>query len=203
MERKKYYKEEFFLKKKINEAIKICENALKTGNFTKINKNKATNQLTANYKKWTVWGEITISFLPNKGGTKVTLDAWAYVDNMYALKESPGQKIFKKFKEGLINGQETYTAADKDKTVADGDKYVGKIDNDKRHGQGIFKEVLISFISLPALFIGAIFKLFGRSFKIAFGMISFLFAAGLTYFIFCLILFAIGLGFLLIFGILE
>jgi hypothetical protein len=98
---RKSVKEEIFLNKKINEAVKICENALSAGNFTNIKKNQVTNQLTANYKKITVWGEITISLLPHEGGTKVVVDAMANVDNVFALLKSPGQKILEKFKEGL------------------------------------------------------------------------------------------------------
>lgn len=36
---RKSVKEEIFLNKKINEAVKICENALSAGNFTNIKKN--------------------------------------------------------------------------------------------------------------------------------------------------------------------
>ena len=98
---KKSYKEDVFLNKDINNTMKLCENALEAGNFTNIKKNNTINQLTANYKKLTVWGEITISLSPKDKGTKIAIDCMANVDNAFALFKSPGKTILGKFKDNL------------------------------------------------------------------------------------------------------
>ena len=98
---RKSYKEDIFLNKDINNTMKLCENALEAGNFTNIKKNNTINQLTANYKKLTVWGEITISLSPKDQGTKIAIDCMANVDNAFALFKSPGKTILGKFKDNL------------------------------------------------------------------------------------------------------
>ena len=57
--------------------------------------------MTANYKKLTVWGEITISLSPKDQGTKIAIDCMANVDNAFALFKSPGKTILGKFKDNL------------------------------------------------------------------------------------------------------
>jgi len=98
---RKSYKEEVFLNKDINNTMKLCENALGAGNFTNIKKNNTINQLTADYKKLTVRGEITISLLPKNQGTKIAIDCMANVDNAFALFKSPGKTILEEFKKNL------------------------------------------------------------------------------------------------------
>jgi hypothetical protein len=98
---RKSYKEDIFVNKDLNNTMKLCENALEAGNFTMIKKNNTLNQLTANYKKLTVWGEITISLSPKDKGTKIAIDCMAHVDNVFALFKSPGKTILEKFKDNL------------------------------------------------------------------------------------------------------
>ena len=100
---RKSYKEDIFVNKDLNNTMKLCENALEAGNFTKIKKNNTLNQLTANYKKLTVWGEVTISLSPKvkDQGTKIAIDCMANVDNAFALFKSPGKTILGKFKDNL------------------------------------------------------------------------------------------------------
>ena len=76
-------------------------NALKAGGFTSIAENKMINQITANYKKFTVWGNITITIEESNYGTKVQTVAVANVDNIYALFSSPTRRILDKFKKNL------------------------------------------------------------------------------------------------------
>ena len=75
--------------------------ALKSGGFTNVKEIGFVNQITASYKKMTVWGTITITML--EAGEFVILDAeaTANIDNIYALFSSPTKKILAKFKEGL------------------------------------------------------------------------------------------------------
>ena len=98
---RKSINEDLFLNKDINNSIELCENALKAGNFTNINKNNTINQLTADYKKFTVRGEITISLSPNDQGTKIAIECMANIDNAFALFKSPGKTILGKFKDNL------------------------------------------------------------------------------------------------------
>ncbi|MDC0037244.1 hypothetical protein OAJ30_01050 [Alphaproteobacteria bacterium] len=98
---RKSIKEDIFLSKDINNSIELCENALNAGNFTNINKNTTINQLTADYKKFSVWGEITISLLPNDQGTNIAIECMANIDNAFALFKSPGKTILRKFKDNL------------------------------------------------------------------------------------------------------
>jgi len=55
-------KEEFFsVKGNTEEWLKKSEQALLKGDFTNVKINKIINQITGNYKKLTVWGEIIVT----------------------------------------------------------------------------------------------------------------------------------------------
>jgi hypothetical protein len=76
--------------------------ALNAAGFKKIVQNETLFQITADYKKATVWGGILISLLPaDKGQTVINMKSTANVDNIYALFKSPNKAILDRFKSEL------------------------------------------------------------------------------------------------------
>ncbi|SRR5690625_1302460 len=98
---RKSKEENFQISGSLAEVIQKCETALEDGNFTKINVNKTINQLTANYKKFTVWGKIKITLTEDNGKINIHSQSTANADNIYALFSSPNDKILKQFKSNL------------------------------------------------------------------------------------------------------
>lgn len=95
-------KEENFEVNGTLEDLKLkVENALKKGEFTSINTNNFLNQITANYKKLTVWGEISITLTENNGKVKIVAVSTANSDNVFALFSSPNKVILDNFKNNL------------------------------------------------------------------------------------------------------
>ena len=80
------------------EKIKV---ALAKGGFTSINENSVLNQITANYKKFTVWGEIWITLIENNNKVKIHVTSSANYDNIYTLFRSPNKLILDQFKNNL------------------------------------------------------------------------------------------------------
>lgn len=78
-----------------------CKQALANGGFTKVEANEAFGQIKADFKKFTVYGSIEVTLLPEGQNTKVIAKATANVDNIFALFSSPGKKILNAFKENL------------------------------------------------------------------------------------------------------
>jgi len=81
--------------------IKV-EQALNKGGFTNVKTNKIINQVTADYKKLTVWGEIIVTILKENEIVKINAKSTANTDNIFALFNSPNQKILNQFKNSLI-----------------------------------------------------------------------------------------------------
>jgi len=76
--------------------------ALSAGGFTKITTNEQISQISANYKKMTVWGEIIVTLHPvTELSVRINMKSTANVDNIWALLSSPNKKILSKFKENL------------------------------------------------------------------------------------------------------
>ena len=78
-----------------------CRDALRSGGFTSVESNEAFGQVKGDYKKFTVYGSIEISLLPEGENTKVIAKATANIDNIFALFSSPGKKILVAFKSNL------------------------------------------------------------------------------------------------------
>ncbi len=96
---RKSKEETFSIQGTIDDCLLRVEQALKKGNFTKVNVNKTLNQATGNYKKLTVWGEITVTLLPKSDGSvRINVSSTANVDNIFALISSPNKKILNQFK---------------------------------------------------------------------------------------------------------
>lgn len=93
--------EEMIVAGKREDWLNQCRRALENGGFKRINVSEKLFQVTANYIKVTVWGEIRITLLPEGDNTRVQVIATANVDNIFALFRSPGKHIIKRFKEGL------------------------------------------------------------------------------------------------------
>ncbi len=95
-------KEENF---KVNGAIEDwktkVEKALEIGEFTSIKSNNILNQINANYKKLTVWGEISVTLTENNGKVKINAVSTANSDNVFALFNSPNKVILDNFKNNL------------------------------------------------------------------------------------------------------
>lgn len=82
--------------------IESCEKALRRQGFTKVATSLTLYQVTGNYKKFTVWGDITLTLTPEGvGSTRIAARAVANTDNIYALFASPGRKILARFKMGI------------------------------------------------------------------------------------------------------
>ena len=95
-------KEENFEVKGTLEDLKLkVENALKNGEFTSINTNNVLNQIRANYKKLTVWGEISVTLIENNDKVKIVAVSTANSDNIFALFNSPNKVILDNFKNNL------------------------------------------------------------------------------------------------------
>jgi len=83
-----------------NWIIKVNK-ALVKGGFSNVKSNNTLNQVTANYKKFTVWGQIIVTLHPESGSIKIHAKSTANVDNIFALFVSPNQKILDAFKNNL------------------------------------------------------------------------------------------------------
>jgi len=77
--------------------------ALEVSGFKNVSRNDALFQVTADYKKATVWGEVLVTLLPatSEGQTDITIKSTANVDNAFALFKSPNKAIIEAFKSGL------------------------------------------------------------------------------------------------------
>lgn len=96
-------KEEFYtVKGNKEEWVTKAEHALQKGGFTNVKVIKQLNQLTADYKKLTIWGEIMVTILEENQSIKIFVKATANTDNIFALFSSPNQKILDQFKLAFI-----------------------------------------------------------------------------------------------------
>lgn len=77
------------------------EKALEIGEFTSIKSNNILNQINVNYKKLTVWGEISVTLTEYNGKVKINAVSTANSDNVFALFNSPNKVILDNFKNNL------------------------------------------------------------------------------------------------------
>lgn len=98
---RKSKEETFSVKGYAEEWLVKSEKALYKGGFKNIKINKLLNQITADYKKLTVWGEIIVTLFPETDNIKITAKSTANVDNIFALFSSPNQKILDQFKNNI------------------------------------------------------------------------------------------------------
>jgi hypothetical protein len=87
----------FIVDNDIKQVIEKCKLILKNGGFKNIRVNESLNQLSADYKKFTIFGEIEIILVENNSGTEINLTSTANVDNIFALFSSPNNKIMNAF----------------------------------------------------------------------------------------------------------
>ena len=98
---RKSKEENFEVNGTIEDLKSKVENALEKGEFTSIKTNNILNQINANYKKLTVWGEISITLTENNGKVKINAISTANADNVFALFSSPNKVILDNFKNNL------------------------------------------------------------------------------------------------------
>jgi hypothetical protein len=98
---RKSREETFSVKGNIEDWFVMVENALLKGGFKNIRTNKMLNQITGDYKKLFVWGDIIITLLPETENIKINAKSTANVDNIFALFSSPNQKILDQFKNNI------------------------------------------------------------------------------------------------------
>ncbi|MEY5130582.1 MAG: hypothetical protein RL734_649 [Bacteroidota bacterium] len=95
-------KEEIFsVKGDTEEWLTRLEQALHKGGFSNVKVNTSINQLTGDYKKFTVYGDIMVTLLPEGGNINISAKSTANVDNIFALFSSPNQKILNQFKNNI------------------------------------------------------------------------------------------------------
>ena len=95
---RKSKEETFSVKGNTKEWLTKAEQALHKGGFANVKTNKLLNQITGDYKKLSVWGEIIVTLLPEADNVKINAKSTANVDNIFALFSSPNQKILDQFK---------------------------------------------------------------------------------------------------------
>lgn len=95
---RKSKEETFSVKGNQEEWLNKAEQALHKGGFANVKTNKLLNQITGDYKKLTVWGEIIVSLLPEGDNIKINAKSTANADNIFAAFSSPNQKILDQFK---------------------------------------------------------------------------------------------------------
>lgn len=95
---RKSQEETFSVKGDTKEWLTKAEQALYKGGFTNIKINNLISQITGDYKKLYVWGEIIVTLLPEAGNVKINAKSTANSDNIFALFSSPNQKILQQFK---------------------------------------------------------------------------------------------------------
>lgn len=87
-----------------NTWIEKVAQALEVGKFTNINCNKTLYQIKADYKKFTVWGEIIVTLISVdaiREQTDIQIKSTSNIDNIYALLKSPSTTIIEAFKSAL------------------------------------------------------------------------------------------------------
>jgi hypothetical protein len=99
---RKTVEEAFIVDGPREEWIDRCVAALTAAGFTGVAPNATLGQVSGNYKKLTVWGELALTLKPEGSNqTEIAASATANVDNIFALFGSPGRKIIQQFKSGL------------------------------------------------------------------------------------------------------
>lgn len=81
--------------------VSKAEQALHNGGFSNVLVNRTLNQLTADFKKFTVWGELIVTLYPEGEQVRIHAKSTANADNIFALFSSPNQKILDQFKNNL------------------------------------------------------------------------------------------------------
>lgn len=100
---RKSKQEMFLINGNVEDWLTKSEIALKEGGFTNIKINRLLNQITADYKKISIWGEISISLITEVENIRINVISTANTDNIFALFISPNQKILTQFKNNLTS----------------------------------------------------------------------------------------------------
>jgi hypothetical protein len=98
---RKSKQEEWVVAGSRDDWLKSCRSALQRAGFTKVSVNQTLYQVEGNYKKFTIWGTISVTLTPAGSDTKFVATSTANVDNIFALFKNPNQTILKSFKDAL------------------------------------------------------------------------------------------------------
>jgi hypothetical protein len=98
---RKSKEENFTVNDTVDNLLLKSQNALSKGGFKKINTNNLLNQITADYKTFTVIGSIIVTIADDNGKSRININSTANADNIFALFSSPNQKILDQFKNNL------------------------------------------------------------------------------------------------------
>jgi hypothetical protein len=89
-----------------DEWLQRGRTALEDGGFTKVQTSDAIYELSGNYKKLTVWGDIRVTLVPEGDSeTRIIARATANIDNVFSLFRSPGRAILDQFKGSLYSSR--------------------------------------------------------------------------------------------------
>ncbi len=98
---RKSVEETFVISGPCDQVLAKCKGALEMGGFGGVKANSTLNQVEGTYHKFTAWGEILITVMPDGVASKIVAKATANVDNIWALLSSPTKKILAAFKDKL------------------------------------------------------------------------------------------------------
>ncbi len=98
---KKTKEQNFQITGRIDEIKDKCHDALLSGGFKNINRNDLLNELSADYKTFTIVGKIKVVLKEDNNNVNISLQSTANTDNIFALISSPNDKIQEAFKQYL------------------------------------------------------------------------------------------------------
>ncbi len=100
---RKSYVEELVVQGTREHWLNLSQQALNNAGFKKVISNAVLGQVAGNFKPiiGTLYGEITVTILPEGDNVRLRIDALANVDNIYAAAKSPGSRLITKFKDAL------------------------------------------------------------------------------------------------------
>ena len=95
---KTYNESQLIFKENLERVFKESLSAIEKGGFSNIYSNQTEKKITANYHKFTTWGNIEITLTQSNDETCVNIKSSAKKDNLYALAQDPSEKILLAFK---------------------------------------------------------------------------------------------------------
>jgi hypothetical protein len=98
---KSYNESQLIFKESREHVFEESLSAIEKGGFSNISNNKAEMKITADYRKFTVWGKIEITLIQSNDGTCVNIKSYAKKDNIYAIAQDPSEKILLAFKKQI------------------------------------------------------------------------------------------------------
>ena len=79
--------------------LETIEKNLIGTDFSNVDTNETLFTIKADHRRFTCRGTLQVTLISENGNTRIVATATANVDNIYALFQSPGQKILDKFED--------------------------------------------------------------------------------------------------------